>query len=88
MTEIINEDHENKKYLPGVQLPENVVAVPDIGEAVKGATAIVFVMPHQCMPVVISSTYGRKLTTSPQQSPLYDARQATQRCLRQGNLPD
>lgn len=49
MTEIINQDHENKKYLPGVQLPENVVAVPDIGEAVEGATAIVFVMPHQCM---------------------------------------
>jgi glycerol-3-phosphate dehydrogenase (NAD+) len=48
LTEIINQDHENKKYLPGVQLPENVVAVPDIGQAVEGATAIVFVMPHQC----------------------------------------
>jgi glycerol-3-phosphate dehydrogenase (NAD+) len=48
LTEIINQDHENKKYLPGVQLPENVVAVPDIGEAVKGATALIFVMPHQC----------------------------------------
>ena len=48
MTEIINEDHENKKYLPGVQLPENVKAIPDIGEAIKGATALVFVMPHQC----------------------------------------
>jgi glycerol-3-phosphate dehydrogenase (NAD+) len=31
-----------------VKLPENVVAIPDIGEAVKGATALVFVMPHQC----------------------------------------
>lgn len=29
-------------------MPENVVAIPDIGEAVKDATAIVFVMPHQC----------------------------------------
>lgn len=48
MTEIINQDHENKKYLPGVQLPENVKAIPDIGDAVEGATAIVFVMPHQC----------------------------------------
>lgn len=52
LTEIINEDHENKKYLPGVQLPENVKAIPDIGEAIKGATALVFVMPHQC-----TSTY-------------------------------
>lgn len=48
MTEVINQDHENKKYLPGVQLPENVVAVPEIGDVVKDATALVFVMPHQC----------------------------------------
>ena len=38
----------NKKYLPDVELPENVVAIPDIAEAVQGATALVFVMPHQC----------------------------------------
>lgn len=48
LTEIINSTHVNKKYLPDVQLPENVVAIPDIVEAVKGATALVFVMPHQC----------------------------------------
>lgn len=48
LTEIINTTHENKKYLPGVQLPDNVVAVPDMKEAVDGATALVFVMPHQC----------------------------------------
>lgn len=47
LTEVINSTHENKKYLPDVKLPENVVAVPDLVEAVKGATAIVFVMPHQ-----------------------------------------
>lgn len=47
LTEVINEEHENKKYLPDVKLPENVVAVPDLVEAVKGATAIVFVTPHQ-----------------------------------------
>jgi glycerol-3-phosphate dehydrogenase (NAD+) len=48
LTEIINTDHENKKYLPGVSLPENVFAIPDIAETIKDATAIVFVMPHQC----------------------------------------
>jgi len=47
LTEVINSTHENKKYLPDVRLPDNVVAVPDLVEAVKGATAIVFVMPHQ-----------------------------------------
>ena len=48
LTEIINTTHVNRKYLPDVELPENVVAIPDLVEAVKGATALVFVMPHQC----------------------------------------
>ena len=26
LTEIINTDHENKKYLPGFKLPESIVA--------------------------------------------------------------
>lgn len=26
LSEIINEDHENKKYLPGIKLPDNVVS--------------------------------------------------------------
>lgn len=34
--------------LPGIALPENVVAVPDVLEAVKGATYLIFVLPHQC----------------------------------------
>ncbi|GJQ10964.1 hypothetical protein GpartN1_g2755.t1 [Galdieria partita] len=47
LTEIINTQHENVKYLPGYKLPKNIVAVPDIVEAVKGATVLVFVVPHQ-----------------------------------------
>ncbi|CAN9498329.1 unnamed protein product [Ophioblennius macclurei] len=47
LTEIINTEHENVKYLPGHKLPKNVVAVPDITEAVNGATVLVFVVPHQ-----------------------------------------
>jgi len=30
LTEIINEDHENSKYMPGIKLPRNVVADPDV----------------------------------------------------------
>ena len=30
LSEIINEQHENVKYLPGVKLPENIVACPDL----------------------------------------------------------
>ena len=26
LSELINEIHENKKYLPGIKLPENVVS--------------------------------------------------------------
>ncbi|KAM9327323.1 glycerol-3-phosphate dehydrogenase 1-like protein [Pholidichthys leucotaenia] len=47
LTEIINKEHENVKYLPGHKLPKNVVAVPDITDAVKGAKILVFVIPHQ-----------------------------------------
>ncbi|XP_077468013.1 glycerol-3-phosphate dehydrogenase 1-like protein isoform X1 [Stigmatopora argus] len=47
LTEIINTQHENVKYLPGHKLPNNVVAVPDVKEAVKGAKLLIFVIPHQ-----------------------------------------
>lgn len=45
LTSIINNKHENVKYLAGVKLPENIVAQPDLLEAVKGATLLVFVLP-------------------------------------------
>ncbi|XP_048878617.1 glycerol-3-phosphate dehydrogenase [NAD(+)], cytoplasmic [Brienomyrus brachyistius] len=47
LTEIINTEHENIKYLPGHKLPSNVVAVPELPDAVKGADILVFVVPHQ-----------------------------------------
>lgn len=47
LTEIINKEHTNQKYLPNVALPENVVATPSVEEAAKDATLLVFVLPHQ-----------------------------------------
>lgn len=47
LTEVINKEHENVKYLPDQKLPENVVAVPDLAEAVKDADVLIFVLPHQ-----------------------------------------
>lgn len=47
MTEIINEKHENVKYLPGINIGDNVVAEPDLVKAVQGANALIFVLPHQ-----------------------------------------
>lgn len=57
LTEIINKDHENVKYLPGHKLPENVMAIPDVVETAHDADIIVFVLPHQfiektCRPLV------------------------------------
>ena len=47
LSEIINTEHENVKYLPGVRLPDGVVAVPDLAAAAAGATLLCFVVPHQ-----------------------------------------
>lgn len=59
LTDIINDQHENVKYLPGIQLPTNIIAVPDLETACKDATLLVFVTPHQFMtkmlPVIAKS---------------------------------
>jgi glycerol-3-phosphate dehydrogenase (NAD+) len=47
LTDIINDQHENVKYLPGIDLPENVKAIPDLATACRDATILVFVTPHQ-----------------------------------------
>lgn len=57
LTEIINTEHENVKYLPGHKLPDNVIAIPDVVEAAHDADIIIFVLPHQfiattCKPLV------------------------------------
>jgi glycerol-3-phosphate dehydrogenase (NAD+) len=47
LTDVINHEHENVKYLPDQKLPENIVAVADLSEAVKDADILIFVIPHQ-----------------------------------------
>uniref|UniRef100_UPI00254186F3 glycerol-3-phosphate dehydrogenase [NAD(+)], cytoplasmic n=1 Tax=Euleptes europaea TaxID=460621 RepID=UPI00254186F3 len=47
LTEIINTQHENVKYLPGHKLPPNVVAVPDVLKASADADILLFIVPHQ-----------------------------------------
>lgn len=47
LTEIINTTHENVKYLPGIKLPENIKAVPDLTQACQGANLMIFCLPHQ-----------------------------------------
>ena len=54
LTEIINERHENVKYLPGISLPENVVAVSSAVQAAAGADLLIFVLPHQVRAVRVA----------------------------------
>ena len=58
LTEIINTDHENVKYLPGVKLPANVIAVPDLVDAAKNADLLVFVIPHQFIARTVQTLKG------------------------------
>ncbi|KAI9285655.1 glycerol-3-phosphate dehydrogenase [NAD+] [Umbelopsis sp. AD052] len=59
LTDIINEKHENVKYLPGIKLPENVIAIPDLIEACQGADLLVFVLPHQFVHRVCTDLKGK-----------------------------
>ncbi|XP_017889258.1 glycerol-3-phosphate dehydrogenase [NAD(+)], cytoplasmic isoform X2 [Ceratina calcarata] len=59
LTEIINETHENVKYLPGHQIPENVVAIPDVIEAAIDADILIFVIPHQFISKICSALLGK-----------------------------
>eukprot|EP00158_Paraphelidium_tribonemae_P003767 Partr_v1_DN26356_c2_g1_i1_m43476 putative Glycerol-3-Phosphate DeHydrogenase len=59
LTEIINTRHENVKYLPGVELPSNVLAVPDVVDAAADASILVFVVPHQFVKGICDKLNGK-----------------------------
>jgi len=46
LTQIINTQHENVKYLPGKKLPVNIVADPDLINTAKDADILIWVVPH------------------------------------------
>lgn len=58
LTEIINSDHENVRYLPGVKLPRNLRANPDMVAVAKEADLLVFNLPHQFLPRVCKTLKG------------------------------
>nr|XP_020763832.1 glycerol-3-phosphate dehydrogenase [NAD(+)], cytoplasmic [Odocoileus virginianus texanus] len=58
LTEIINTEHENVKYLPGHKLPPNVVAVPDVVQAAADADILIFVVPHQFIGKICDQLKG------------------------------
>ncbi|KAF5961604.1 hypothetical protein HYC85_002813 [Camellia sinensis] len=59
LSEVINQTNENVKYLPGIKLGNNVVAVPDLEHAVRDANMLVFVTPHQFMEGICKRISGK-----------------------------
>lgn len=62
LTEIINTEHENVRYLPDIKLPTNLVADPDIKHAVEGADLVVFNIPHQFLHRICDQLEGVDFT--------------------------
>jgi len=58
LTHVINEKHENVVYLPGIPLPPNIVASPDVKACVTGATMMVFVIPHNFLAPIVPKMEG------------------------------
>lgn len=59
LTDIINTEHENVKYLKGFKLPENVMAVADVVEVGSDADILIFVIPHKFVPGVCKPLQGK-----------------------------
>ena len=58
LSDVINTRHENVKYLPGIKLPDNVRANPDLVNSARDADMLVFVVPHQFVPGICSQLKG------------------------------
>ncbi|KAI8073980.1 glycerol-3-phosphate dehydrogenase [NAD+] [Gongronella butleri] len=59
LTRVINEQHENPKYLPGIRLPDSIVADPDLVTTCEGCSILVFVLPHQFVRGVCDDLQGK-----------------------------
>ncbi|ORY16258.1 NAD-dependent glycerol-3-phosphate dehydrogenase N-terminus-domain-containing protein [Clohesyomyces aquaticus] len=59
ISELINTRHENVKYLPNITLPDNVVANPDVVDACKNSSILIFVLPHQFIQRVCDQLAGK-----------------------------
>jgi glycerol-3-phosphate dehydrogenase (NAD+) len=55
LSDVFNESKENVKYLPGVTLPDNIRAEPDLKKAASEADIFVWVLPHQFVPKTVAN---------------------------------
>ncbi|KNG75039.1 glycerol-3-phosphate dehydrogenase [Plasmodium falciparum IGH-CR14] len=54
MVDIINNKHENTKYLKGVPLPHNIVAHSDLASVINDADLLIFIVPCQYLESVLA----------------------------------
>ncbi|KAF6254612.1 HAD-like domain-containing protein [Scenedesmus sp. NREL 46B-D3] len=59
LTELINTQHENPKYLPGISLGDNTIADPDLESTVRGADILIFCAPHQFIRSMCKQLIGK-----------------------------
>ncbi|KAL6927142.1 hypothetical protein ACO0SA_003432 [Hanseniaspora valbyensis] len=52
---ILNNFHENVKYLPGVRLPDNLHATGNMLEAIEDCDILIFNVPHQFLGSIIDT---------------------------------
>lgn len=55
LADVINSQHENKQYLPGVLLEESLQADSNIGTVLKGVKWVLFVVPSHVARTVLNS---------------------------------
>lgn len=61
LTALINTLHENPKYLPGIPLPNNLIANPSLEDSVKDSSILIFNLPHQFIAKTCDQLQGKVL---------------------------
>ncbi|ALC47581.1 Gpdh [Drosophila busckii] len=64
LSEVMNERHENIKYLPGIKLPENLIAVNDLHEAATNADILIFATPLSFVKCYCNMLAGKLKSTA------------------------
>lgn len=49
----MNNEHTNPKYLPGIKLPNNLIAETDLLKVIKFGDILFFALPHQYLVDII-----------------------------------
>ncbi|MEW5301341.1 MAG: hypothetical protein WDW36_004205 [Sanguina aurantia] len=59
LTDLINEQHVNQKYLPGIHLGDNVVALPNLEDVTRDADILMICAPHQYIHHICKTLAGK-----------------------------